>query len=88
MWVFALTPSAVSAHRLNLLVAFFFPIATLSAIFSTNFRSGLGQLDNLYRPLPLILLLASGLLLGVVLTVFVTRRSRRARPSNDQNSKS
>ena len=32
---------AVSAHRLNLLAAFFFPIATLTALFGVNLRHGL-----------------------------------------------
>jgi Mg2+ and Co2+ transporter CorA len=34
---------AVSAHRLNLLAAIFFPIATLSAIFGMNLEHGLPQ---------------------------------------------
>lgn len=73
---------AIASHRLNLLVAFFFPIATLSAIFSTNLRHGLSELDNAAKPLPLIVMVAMGLMLGMLLTWFVTRRAP-ARPPND-----
>jgi hypothetical protein len=62
---------AVSAHRLNLLAAFFFPIATLSAIFGMELRNGLESLD---APLPFLGVLGAGLLGGVVLTGFVTRQ--------------
>ena len=62
---------AVSAHRLNLLVAFFFPIATLSAIFSTAFESGFEQYAP---PLPFLILVAVGLIFGILLSLFVTRK--------------
>ena len=61
----------VSAHRLNLLVAFFFPIATLSAVFSTAFNSGL---EKYPPPLPFILMLSAGLMFGIILCLFVTRK--------------
>ena len=32
---------AVSAHRLNMLVAFFFPLATITTVFGMEIRSGL-----------------------------------------------
>jgi hypothetical protein len=76
---------AVASHRLNLLVAFFFPIATLSAIFGTNFRHGLSEMDDAMRPLPLILLVTTGLVLGVLLTSFVTRRA--AAQVHDESAK-
>ena len=55
---------AVSAHRLNVLAAFFFPIITLCTIFSTNVKHGLEDVD---APWPLIGILAAGFLLGFVL---------------------
>ncbi len=60
---------AVSAHRLNLLAAFFFPLATLSAIFGTNLRHGF---EGLPPPWPLIAMVGLGLLAGIILTGFVT----------------
>jgi hypothetical protein len=60
---------AVSAHRLNLLAAFFFPIATLCAIFATTLRHGW---EDHQPPGPLLILVAVGLLAGCVLTSLVT----------------
>ena len=34
---------AVSSHRLNMLVAFFFPLATITTVFGMEIRSGLGK---------------------------------------------
>jgi hypothetical protein len=81
---------SVSAHRLNLLVAFFFPIATLSAIFGSNLRHGLGEIDAATAPLPLIAMVGVGLFLGVVLTTFVTHRAStaRVRPAGPDRQKS
>ncbi|MCH5373674.1 MAG: CorA family divalent cation transporter [Planctomycetes bacterium] len=64
---------AVSAHRLNLLAAFFFPLATISAVFGTNLRHGL---ETLPPPWPLLALVGVGLLCGIVLTGFVTASKR------------
>ncbi|MBN2473041.1 MAG: hypothetical protein JXB62_00435 [Pirellulales bacterium] len=61
---------ALSTHRLNLLAAFFFPIATLSALFGANLKSGL---EEACAPLPFVGVLCAGLLLGAVLKSFVTR---------------
>ncbi len=61
---------AVAAHRLNMLVAFFFPIATLSAFFGTNMKHGL---EELAAPLPFLVLLLVSLLCGVILKSGVTR---------------
>jgi hypothetical protein len=61
---------AVSAYRLNILAAFFFPIATLSGIFATSLRHGL---EDYQPPLPLLGLVAVSLLAGCVLTAFVTK---------------
>jgi hypothetical protein len=77
---------SVAAHRLNLLVAFFFPIATLMAIFGTNLKTGLESWNESNGPLPLIAVLLAGLLCGVVLTGFVTRPIRRPQRNIQTNS--
>jgi len=66
---------SVASHRLNVLVAFFFPIATLCAVFSTSFSFGedLGQLESKYAPLPLIVMLLAGLMIGLILKSRITR---------------
>ncbi len=61
---------AVSSHRLNLLVAFFFPIATLVSVFGTNLQHGL---EAVYAPVPFVVVLATGLLFGVLLRKRVSR---------------
>jgi hypothetical protein len=66
---------AVSAHRLNLLVAFFFPIATLAAIFGTNLEHGL---EKFSPPLPFVAMMAVGFVLGFGLRAFVTRNKEPA----------
>ena len=71
---------AVSAHRLNVLAAFFFPIATLTAIFGVNLAHGW---ENESPPFPFLVIVSLGLLLGCCLTAFVTRptaANRRTRP--------
>jgi len=72
---------AVSAHRLNVLAAFFFPIATLSAIFGVNMLHGW---ETHPPALPIFVMLGVGLIIGVVLKAFVTRppprKSQKPRP--------
>jgi hypothetical protein len=77
---------AVASHRLNLLVAFFFPIATLSAIFGTNLRHGLAEIDEAAGPLPLLAMVAIGMFLGVALTIFVTRQAPAPSSKNDRGT--
>ncbi|MBC8289230.1 MAG: hypothetical protein H8E37_02835 [Planctomycetes bacterium] len=67
---------SISAHRLNVLVAFFFPIATLCAIFGTNLETGL---EKLSPPIPFLATIAAGMLIGVILKVVVTRKPVRRR---------
>lgn len=62
---------AVSAHRLNVLAAFFFPIATLSAIFGVNLKS---NLEELHPPWLFLLTILGGLLIGGLLKLMVTRK--------------
>jgi hypothetical protein len=60
---------ALSAHRLNLLVAFFFPVATLAAIFGSNLKHGL---EDVPAPVPFLILTLIGLFLGLFLWLFVS----------------
>ena len=61
---------AISAHRLNILAAIFFPIATLSALFGVNLRH---TLEETSPPWPFIGLTAVGFTLGLVLLMFMLR---------------
>lgn len=63
-----------AAYRLNILVACFFPIATLAAIFGVNLRHGLEGYDAAHAPYPLLLVLGVGLVLGLILTGFINRK--------------
>ena len=61
-------------HRLNVLAAFFFPIATLMAIFGTNLQHGL---ETLSPPIPFLIVLGIGFLAGCIMTGFIKRRSKK-----------
>tara|TARA_R110002072_G_scaffold173600_3_gene328471 strand:+ start:38212 stop:38868 length:657 start_codon:yes stop_codon:yes gene_type:complete len=61
----------ISSHRLNLLVAFFFPIATLSSIFGTNLLHGF---EDRYSPKLFLAMLVTGLFFGLFLTLAITRK--------------
>ncbi len=63
---------AVASHRLNLLVAMFFPIATVSAIFGMNLGHGFEQAPT---PGTFYFVLGLGLLAGVLLAAAVGRRA-------------
>ncbi len=63
---------SIASHRLNVMAAFFFPIATLCAIFGVNLRHGL-EPDRVDHYWPFVAVLGVGLLAGVILTLFVTR---------------
>ena len=63
---------AVSAHRLNILAAFFFPVATLSAIFGMNLKHGFEEMP---APTAFLALVGRGLVIGFALKAFVTRAS-------------
>ncbi|MHC4879882.1 MAG: CorA family divalent cation transporter [Planctomycetota bacterium] len=66
---------SVASHRLNILVAFFFPIATLCAVFSTSLTFGprLKELEAQFAPLPLLVMLLVGLAIGLILKSIITR---------------
>ncbi len=72
---------AVAAHRLNLFVAFFFPVATLAAIFGMSVDSPLTN----WLALPWLLIMILGLLSGSVLTWFVghTHRQRQRKAAQE-----
>ena len=65
---------AKASHRLNILVAIFFPIATLAGILGMNLGHGLEKADASYAPLPMMLVLGAGLVLGTVIAWFITRK--------------
>jgi hypothetical protein len=62
---------AVASHRLNLLVALFFPIATISAMFGMNLAHGL---EGTPAPHTFYLVLICGLVAGLILAFGVARR--------------
>jgi len=78
---------SVAAYRLNVLAAFFFPIATLMAVFGSNLRHGFEDWDQLNRPYMLLGVLAAGLLFGMVLSIFITRPIKRE-PGNNYSKSS
>ena len=61
---------SVAAHRLNVMAAFFFPIVTLTAVLGANMHHGLED----QPPFVFVAVILLGLLLGGVLTGFVTRK--------------
>ena len=63
---------ARSSHRLNLLVAFFFPMATLSAIFGVNLAHGF---EARLAPFPFLGLIALSIISGFVLKSFISADS-------------
>ncbi len=63
-----------AGHRLNILAAFFFPLVTMAAFFGMELRSGLEPWAEKYAPLPVLAILGVGLLLGAILTAFITRK--------------
>lgn len=66
---------ATSAHRLNVLAAFFFPLATLAAVLGANLQN---VLPGVSHRASLVILLAIGLLSGCGLTYLVTRPAKRS----------
>jgi hypothetical protein len=68
---------AVAAHRLNVLVALFFPVATLMAIFGANLHHGLENWETDHAPWVLLVVTLMGLLLGSMLMWIVRRPSPR-----------
>ena len=67
----------VAAHRLNVLVALFLPIATLTGMFGMGFHHGLEAYDAKWAPWLFIAVTAVGLLMGVIITAIITRPAPR-----------
>jgi hypothetical protein len=67
---------AVSSHRLNMLVAFFFPIATLTAVFGANLSHPLERI--IPPPYAFLTVLGAGLLLGCCLAGYLLSLSKPA----------
>jgi len=65
---------ATSAHRLNMFVAFFFPIAALTAIFGTNLSHPLEK--YLPPPYAFFTVIGAGLILGIILAGYLFSASR------------
>jgi hypothetical protein len=65
---------AVASHRLNVLAALFLPLATMAALLGMNLRHGLEDWNQRFPPWPAIGVLGAGLLCGVLLTLFITRK--------------
>lgn len=62
---------AASANRMNALIAFFLPMATLSSIFGMNLTQGA---ENLYPPYGFLSVICVGLLFGFVLKHLVLNK--------------
>ncbi len=60
----------VSAHRLNVLAALFFPFATLGAIFGTTLTDNWTWSRS---ATPFTLFIVGGLVCGSILAIFITR---------------
>lgn len=65
---------AVAAHRLNLLAAFFFPVATLSAVLGMNVPHGLEELP---APLGFFIVVFVGLICGLGIMSFLQKPRQR-----------
>src|SRR5690606_10169672 len=63
---------SIASHRLNLLVAVFFPVATRAGIVGMNIHSGLEETSQQAAPGLLLTILGVGLLMGLALTAWVT----------------
>jgi hypothetical protein len=69
---------ATSAHRLNILAAFFFPIVAMTAVFGVDLATlaALFQLRSPSAPIVLVLLMIGALAAGAILSAFITLPSR------------
>lgn len=65
---------AKASHRLNVLAALFFPVATAASVLGMELRHGMEAFDQANAPLPMLMVLGGGLLLGALLAAFVTRK--------------
>jgi hypothetical protein len=63
-----------AGHRLNVLAAMFFPMVTLATLFGMEMPNGLEKLNAQYAPWPMYGILGVGMVLGALLTAFITRK--------------
>jgi hypothetical protein len=63
-----------AGYRLNVLAAMFFPIGALSAFFGMELNNGLAEWDAKHAPMPMLMILGVGIILGLILTAFITRK--------------
>ncbi|MFO0871254.1 MAG: hypothetical protein U0935_20205 [Pirellulales bacterium] len=62
---------STSAHRLNMLASFFFPMVTLAAVLGTNLKHGW---EDFSPPWPFVIMMGGGLLCGLLLQTFLRRK--------------
>ena len=75
---------ATSAHRLNVLAAFFFPLATLSAVLGANLQH---IFPTMVSPrTSLVIMLVIGVILGSGLTYLITRPAKKPKKPNSSAS--
>jgi Mg2+ and Co2+ transporter CorA len=65
---------ATASHRLNVMAAFFLPLATLAAVLGMNLKHGLEKWDIASAPWPTFGVLAVGVVFGALLALFITRK--------------
>ena len=63
---------SVAAHRLNVLVAFFFPISMLTTLVGISYQDVISGAFPLYG---FIIMVVIGVILGVAITLLITRSS-------------
>lgn len=63
---------AASAHRLNILAALFLPLTALASVFGMEIPSGMAR-----HPETFWIVIAAGLVLGLIVATLVARRHRR-----------
>lgn len=73
---------ATSAHRLNVLAAFFFPLATLSAVLSANLQN---FFPSMTAKAALATMVVAGAILGSGLTYLITRPAERPKRRRRKN---
>jgi len=77
---------AASAHRLNVLAAFFFPVVTLSAVFGVGLSHGIEVWKSPTGPWGLVAMLMLGVGMGIILTCVITRPAARPEIRNPEEA--
>jgi len=71
---------AAASHRLNMLVAFFFPIATLTAVFGANLSHPLEKI--IPPPYAFLTVIGTGIVMGCGLAGYLLTQSQPAQPTS------